>query len=186
MNWFQSWKDFLTLAIAVLAVVVSLITVILQRRQGQRAAYREIYTTLMSEDLHRGRWLINDVSKTGIIPKDELDSRLIYRTLGVFDNLAMFARQRVVPLKWVLEVWHHPLEDMRRGAEVIRQNAIAAKASSAAAPWPELWILLEKAHSYRSTLPCCPPDTSWRSRIRRLAAPSRWRQRPRTRSGAAG
>jgi hypothetical protein len=185
MNWFQSWKDLLTIAIAALAVVVSLVTVILQRRQGQRAAYRETYTRLMSEDLHRGRWLINDVSKTGVIPKDELDFRLIYRTLGVFDNLAMFARQRVVPLKWVLEVWHHPLEEMRSGAEVIRRDAIDAKASAAAAPWPELWILFEKAHFYRSTLPCCPPDNNRRSQIRRLAAPSRWRRRS-TRSGAAG
>lgn len=186
MNWFQSWKDSLTIAIAALAVAVSLVTVILQRRQGQRAAYREIYTTLMSEDLHRGRWLINEVSKTGVVPKDELDFRLIYRTLGVFDNLAMFARQRVVPLQWVLEVWHHPLKDMRSGSEAIRKNAITAKQSSAAAPWPELWILFDKAGKYRSTLPCCPPDNSWRGRIRRLAAPGRWRGRPRTRSGAAG
>jgi hypothetical protein len=94
----------MAIIIATLAVVVSLVTVILQRRQGQRAAYREIYTTLMSEDLHRGRWLINSISKSKYIPKDELDSRLIYRTLGVFDNLAMFARQRVIPRRWVLEV----------------------------------------------------------------------------------
>jgi hypothetical protein len=92
----------------------------------QREAYREIYTTLMSEDLHRGRWLINNIPKTDVIPKDK-DYRLIYRTLGVFDNMAMFARQKVVPLKWVLEVWHHPLSDMRKGAEIIRQNAMDAK-----------------------------------------------------------
>jgi hypothetical protein len=176
MNWFQASKDLIAITIAALAVVVSLITVILQRRQEQRAAYREIYTTLMSEDLHRGRWLINGISKTDDIPKDELDYRLIYRTLGVFDNLAMFARQRVVPLKWVLEVWHHPLRDMHKGANIIRQNAKDAKdekGGSAVSWWPQLWILLDKAEKYRSTLPCCPPDNSWRGRIRRLASPSR-------------
>src|SRR5215469_14972133 len=103
MNWFQTSKDLIAITIAALAVVVSLVTVILQRRQEQRAAYREIYTTLMSEDLHRGRRLVNEISKTRVIPKDELDFRLIYRTLGVFDNMAMFARQKAVPLKWVLE-----------------------------------------------------------------------------------
>jgi len=181
MNWFQSSKDLIAIAIAALAVVVSLVTVILQRRQAQRAAYREIYSTLMSDDLHRGRWLIRNMSKTHIIPKDELDFRLIYRTLGVFDNMAMFARRRVIPVKWVLEVWHHPLKEIREGADIIRQNAIE---SSAAAPWPQLWILLDKAQSYHSTLPCCSSDNSWRGRIRRLATPSRWR-RPRIRSGAA-
>jgi hypothetical protein len=184
MNWFQSSKDVITITIAALAVVVSLITVILQRRQMQREAYREIYTTLMSEDLHRGRWLINNIPKTDVIPKDK-DYRLIYRTLGVFDNMAMFARQKVVPLKWVLEVWHHPLKEMRQGANIFRQNTINAKESSAAAPWPQLWILLDKAQTYHSTLPCCPPDNSWRGRIRRLASPSRRRWRPKTRSGAA-
>jgi hypothetical protein len=170
MNWFQSSKDLIAIALAVLAVVVSLITVISQRRQAQREAYREIYTTLMSDDLHQGRWLIRNISKTHVLPEDELDIRLIYRTLGVFDNMAMFVRRRVVPPKWVLEVWHHPLNEMRDGAGIIRRNAIDAKESSAAAPWPQLWILLDKAQNYHSTLPCCQPDNSWRGRIRRLTS----------------
>jgi hypothetical protein len=183
MNWFQSSKDLIAIIIAAVAVVVSLVTVILQRRQGQRAAYREIYTTLMSEDLHRGRWLINEISKTHVIPKDEKDVGLIYRTLGVFDNMAMFAHQRVVPLRWVLEVWHHPLRNMHDGADIIRQNVqVSPRASS----WPELWILFERAQTYHSPLPCCPPDNSWRGRIRRLVAPIRWCRRAKTRSGAAG
>ena len=172
--------------IATLAVVVSLATVIMQRRQERRAAYREIYTTLMSDDLHQGRWLIRNTSKTHVIPKDELEVRLIYRTLGVFDNMAMFARHKVIPVKWVLEVWHHPLNEMRAGVETIRKYAKESKVTTAAEPWPQLWILLDKAQTYRSTLPCCPPDNSWRGRIRRLVAPSRWRRRAKTRSGAAG
>jgi hypothetical protein len=185
VNWFQSSKDLLAIIIATAAVVVSLVTVTMQRRQGQRAAFREIYTTLMSDDLHRGRWLIYEISKTHIIPKDEKDVRLIYRTLGVFNNMAMFARQKVVPLGWVLEVWHHPLRDMHDGADTIRQNVqVSPRASS----WPELWILFERAQTYHSPLPCCPPDNSWRGRFRRLVAPSHWRRRRRakTRSGAAG
>src|SRR5260370_9623127 len=140
----------------------------------------------MSDDLHQGRWLIRYISKTHVIPKDELELRLINRTLGVFDNMAMFARQRVIPLKWGLEVWHHPLEEMREGANIIRQYTIDAKESKAAAPWPQLWILLDKAQTYRTTLPCSPPNHSCRGRIRRLTSPSRWRRRPRTRSKAAG
>jgi hypothetical protein len=184
MNWFQSSKDLLAIIIAMLAVIVSLVTVVMQRKQAQRAAYREIYTTLMSDDLHRGRWMIRRISKDSDIPKDELNVRLLYRTLGVFDNMAMFAHHKVIPLKWVLEVWHHPLNEMYEGVETLRKNAKERNGSSAAEPWPQLWILLDKVQSYHSTLPCCPPDNRWRGRIRRLATPSRWR-RLRTRTGAA-
>jgi hypothetical protein len=167
--------NLIAIIIAALAVVVSLVTVFLQRRQEQRAAYREIYTTLMSDDLHQGRWMIRKISEASDIPKDELDVRLLYRTLGVFDNMAMFARHKVVPLKWVLEVWHHPLKDMHDGANIIRQKAIETKDSGAISPWAQLWILLDKAEAYRSILPCCPPDDSWRNRVRRLTATWRWR-----------
>jgi len=168
MSWIQSWKDLIAIGIATLAVGVSLVTVMSQRRQEQRAAYREIYTALMSDDLHQGRWMIRKISKPGDIPKDEQDVRLIYRTLGVFDNMAMFARHKVIPLKWVLELWHHPLNEMREGVGTIRKYAKGNKKTSAAEPWPQLWILLDKAEAYRSTLPCCPPDNSGRGRIRRL------------------
>ena len=121
MNWFQSSKDLIAVIIATLAVALSLVTVFMQRRQEQRAAYREIYTTLMSDDLHRGRWMIRRISKASDIPEDDLNVRLLYRTLGVFDNMAMFARHKVIPTKWVLELWHHPLNEMHEGVETLRK-----------------------------------------------------------------
>jgi hypothetical protein len=120
-------EGFIAIIIAALAVVVLLVTVSMQRRQERRASYREIYTALMSEDIHRGRLMIRNISKPGDIPKDELDIRLIYRTLGVFDNMAMFARHKVIPLKWVLEVLHHPLNEIHEGVRTIRKNATESK-----------------------------------------------------------
>ena len=73
--------DLLSLIIATLAVVLSLITVVLQRCQQQREAYRGIYEVLMSEQLQRGRWLISEISRPGDLPKDRSpDFYLIYRT----------------------------------------------------------------------------------------------------------
>jgi len=168
MNWFEASKDLIAISIAALAVVLSLITVVLQRRQQQRAAYREIYSTLMSDELHRGRWMISRISGPEHIPKDKLDYRLVYRTLGVFDNLAMYERQGVVPRKWVLDVWHHPLHDMYKGASVIRRDA---EKDGAVSPWPQLWTLFDQAAAYRSSLACCQPAGGGRgSRVRRLAA----------------
>src|SRR5215471_5079511 len=190
MNWLQGSKDPVAIAIAALAVVVSLVTVILQRRQQQRAAYREIYSTLMSEDLHRGRRLINGILKAEDLPEDGPDSLLIYRTLGVFDNLAMYGRQRVVPRKWVLDVWHHPLRQMRNGADIVKRDAQKrAEKGGTVTPWPQLWALFGIAEIYRSRLPCCPRDGGLGARIRQSAALWFWRppKQPRGKGvGSAG
>ena len=38
---------------------------------------------------------------------------LLNRTLGIYDTLAMYVRRRVVPRRWVLDMWHHPLAGMQ-------------------------------------------------------------------------
>jgi hypothetical protein len=117
--------DLLSLIIATLAVVLSLITVVLQRWQQKREAYRGIYEILMSEQLQRGRWLISEISRAGDLPEDRSpDSYLIYRTLGWFDTLAMYGQRRVVPRQWVMEVWHHSLRDISPGAKVMLNDRL--------------------------------------------------------------
>jgi len=188
MNWLQGSKDLLAIAIAALAVVVSLVTVILQRRQQQCEAYREIYSTLMSEDLHRGRRLINGIRTTANIPKDGPDFLLIHRTLGVFDNLAMYGRHRVVPRKWVLDVWHHPLREMRNGADIVKRDIERqyVKRRGSVSPWPQLWTLFGIAEIYRSRLPCCQRDCGLGARIRQSAALWFWRAPKQSRGEGGG
>jgi len=157
MNWFGPFKDVLGVALATLAIGLSLLTVILQRRYQQRDAYRQVYETLMSDSLHRGRWMINEVAQKGL-PDDPDDLRLIYRTLGTFDNLAMYVRHGVVPRTWVMEVWHHPLRELQTGAERVRAAQRSdVSASSGLVAWPQLWELFKDAENYHSEMPCCPP-----------------------------
>jgi hypothetical protein len=110
MSWFGEPKDLIAIVIATLAVILSLVTVLIQKQQQQRDAYRQIYDVLMSPELHRGRWMIVDISKgrTQIPEPDTPEFFLIYRTLGVFDALAMYTRHRIVPRHLVLKVWRHP------------------------------------------------------------------------------
>jgi len=152
MTWFAENTDLLTICIALLAVALSLTTIIMQRNETKRDAYREIYTALMSEDIHRGRWLLNKIKTPDQIPTDEPTRLLIYRTLGLFNNLAMFVDHHVVPRKWVLDVWHHPLQDMRRAAELIGARE---KAQTGVSPWPQLWSLFSDLDEYHSSLSCC-------------------------------
>jgi hypothetical protein len=158
MTGFERFTDVLGVALATLAIGLSLLTVVQQRRHQRRDTYRQIYETLMSDSLHRGRWMINEVGQAGALPDDPEDLRLIYRTLGTFDNVAMYVRYGVVPRDWVLEVWHHPLRELRTGAERVRAAQRSdLTASSGLVAWPQLWELFEAAEDYCSEMPCCGP-----------------------------
>ena len=45
MSWFGQNKDLVAIVIATLAVIVSLVTVLVQKRQQQLDAYRQITTS---------------------------------------------------------------------------------------------------------------------------------------------
>jgi hypothetical protein len=177
MSWFQAWidwlsrsKDVVATITATLAIILTLVTVILQRGQHNRQGYREIYNTLMSEDLHKGRWLINtidDESKYENALKEPGGRALIYRTLGIFDNLALYARKRIVPRRWVLRIWHHPLKQMEPSVKIIwmvdrkgKNREEERKAGRTLSPWPDLQWLFRKADAYVSMLPCCTEEDS--------------------------
>jgi hypothetical protein len=151
----EQYRDVLATAIATLAIVLSLVTVLLQRRHQQRDTYRQVYETLMSESLHRGRWLLFGISATGELPEDPEDLRLVYRTLGTFDSLAMYVRHRVVPRSWVMDVWHHPLREMRAGVDHVQAADRHRGGAPQAVLWPQLRQLLDEAETYRSDLACC-------------------------------
>ena len=157
MDRFEQFRDVLAAALATLAIVLSLVTVLLQRPHEQRDAYRQVYETLMSESLHRGRWLLFGISATGELPEDPEDLRLVYRTLGTFDSLAMYVRHRVVPRRWVMDVWHHPLREMRSGVDHVQAADRSRGGARQAVLWPQLRQLLDEAEAYRSDLPCCRP-----------------------------
>jgi hypothetical protein len=160
VNWFEQLKDVLGIALATLAIALSLLTVFLQRQQHQRDSYRQMYDTLMSEDLHRGRWLINEISATTEMPDNAEDVLLIFRTLGTFDTLAMYVRHGVIPRRWVMDVWHHPLREMRSGAEIARAHRIHPGSLAPVVRWPQLWQLIDEAETYVSHLACCDPRGS--------------------------
>jgi hypothetical protein len=156
---FGRFKDLIAVAIAALAVMLALITAIIQKRQQQRDAYRHIQDVLMSEDIQRGRWMILEIALDRLPVPDQFSPEfyLLNRTLGIYDTLAMYVRRRVVPRAWVLDMWHHPLGAMLPGAEKLarKQQEIGLTWK----PWPELWPFLREAENYTTSLICCTPAT---------------------------
>jgi hypothetical protein len=166
MSWFVQNKDLAGIMIATLAVILSLVTVLIQKRGQQRDAYRQIYDVLMSPELHRGRWVIADIGngKIEVPDRDTPEFFLIYRTLGVFDALATYARYRIVPRRLVFAVWQHPMTDMREGAEVIRRHHMDRRHTDWK-PWAQLWWLFTRLPSdprgrARSPAAASAPGTS--------------------------
>lgn len=155
MDFFARSKDLIAIAIAVVAVILSLITVLVQRRQQRQHAFQQIHDVLMTPEHQRGRWLMWDIAEAGSLPdQGSPDYYLINRTLGMLDLLAFYARRGVVPRRWVLERWHHPLQQMAAAVTVLVEERIAVAGWR---PWPHLnWLILE-ATSYRSSEGCCLP-----------------------------
>jgi hypothetical protein len=165
MSWFAQNKDFVAIIVATLAVIVSLVTVLVQRRYQQLDAYRQIYEVLMSPDIHRGRWEIIDIGRTRKVPGwDSPELFVLFRTLGQLNALATYYHHRIVPRRLVRKIWRYPLMDMREGITVIRNAEIARIPQSGRIkrpddwePWADLWWLLEKLPSEPSSEPSASP-----------------------------
>jgi hypothetical protein len=160
MQWLDRSKDLVAVAIATVAVILSLFTVVVQKRQQQRDAFRQMQDVLRSAELQRGRGRIIEISQGRRSFPDQLSPEfyLLNRTLGMYDTLAMYVRRRVVPRRWVLDMWHHSLAGMRTAAMQLARSH--QEGDLGWTPWPELWSLLDEADRYRSSLICCtsPPD----------------------------
>jgi hypothetical protein len=165
MSWFAQNKDLIAIVIATLAVIVSLATVLVQKRQQQLDAYRQIYDVLMSSDIHRGRWTIINIGRTRVVPNwDSPEFYLLFRTLGVLNALATYYRHRIVPRRLVLKIWRYPLMDMRAGAKIIRDAEISriseggrSKRPERWEPWADLWWLFKRLPSEPSSEPSVSP-----------------------------
>jgi hypothetical protein len=163
MDFFARSKDLIAIAIAVIAVILTLVTVLVQRRQQRQHAFQQIHDVLMTPEHQRGRWLMWDIAKAGRLPdQGSPDYYLINRTLGMLDLLAFYARRGVVPRRWVLERWHHPLQQMAAAVALLVDERVAVARWK---PWPQLDWLIREAATYRSSDGCClqeplPPPQS--------------------------
>jgi hypothetical protein len=156
MDSFERSKDLIAITIAVIAIVLSLITVLIQRRQQQRHALQQLHDTLMTPEHQRGRWLMWDIAGTGRLPdQNSADYFLINRTLGTLNLLALYTQRGVIPRRWVLEMWHHPLQQMAAAVTLLVDDRVAVAQWR---PWPQLDRLIRQAQTYRSSQGCCLAD----------------------------
>jgi hypothetical protein len=145
--------EILNISIAALAVILSLITVVIGRRQRQLDALIKIQDLLQGTDVQEGRRILYQAGRDGELPADQARFDLANRALANFNTVAILVRRRVVPWRWVLEDWHHTLRQMRVGYD----SVVAYWARTAGSPnyWFDLGWLISMAEDYQSRLACC-------------------------------
>ena len=72
----------------------------------------------------------------------------------MLDLLAQYAQGGVVPRRWVLERWHHPLQQMAATVTLLVDERIAVARWR---PWTHLDWLIRVTATYRSSEGCCLP-----------------------------
>jgi hypothetical protein len=164
MEWVARNKDILSLMIAFLAILVSFSTVLISLRNLRTNSFIAIQNEMLKGDLQRGRLLVYKAAETGEAPpRDSDEEYLMVRSLAVFDLLGMFARQWIVPRKWVLRFWHARLQLLKHGfgmeADPTRPYILHGR--------PGLQYLIERAERYRCDETCCTNG----QRERRLRKP---------------
>ncbi|GIF20245.1 hypothetical protein BJ973_001849 [Actinoplanes tereljensis] len=174
MEWVSANKDILSLLIALLAILVSLSTVLISRRNARTTSFIAIQNVMLSGDLQRGRLLVYRAIQTGDVPPHDSDEEyLMVRSLAIFDLLGMLSGQGIVPRRWVLRYWHARLQLLRHGfgmeEDPSRPYIVHGR--------PDLQDLIERAERYRCDRTCCANG----QRERRLECRNEISPRPRTR-----
>jgi hypothetical protein len=155
MSWFVANKDLVAIAIATIAIVVSLITVVVSRRQQQMNAYLQLNNMLSTRELRDGRRLAYRLGEGLPMPDYDSDDMLrIDQSLAMLDQLGMFTRRSVIPRRWVLDYWHLQLRDLRTGYNTVVQMH-GDNWFNGGTPYPDLGELINRAERYSCRLACC-------------------------------
>ncbi|AGZ44262.1 hypothetical protein [Actinoplanes friuliensis] len=152
MDWFSVNKDVIGIGIGLLAILISLITVLISRRR-LASSFLAVQTMMLADDLWRGRLMIYQSGLNGVIVSTEPDDvYLMVRALATFDLMGAYARRGIVPRRWVLDYWHPRLQVLRRGYEVVNSYQ---HGSYPGHDRPDLLDLMARAERHPCRRECC-------------------------------
>jgi hypothetical protein len=152
-NWISGHTAILALVVAATAAALSLANTLLNRRYRRQDAYLKMHDLLTEPEMQRGRRLVYAIGRSGKIPDYDSDEHLaVNRTLAAHNNLAMYVSKGVISKRWVLDGWHHTLQDLGPGATAYINHRGDFHAWRV---WTELEELIAEAASYKTSRLCC-------------------------------
>lgn len=153
MRWLLGNTQFIGIVIAALAICLSFLTALLNRRQRRQDMFLRVQDMLTDIDIAQGRFQLHKVAETGYVPTLGAPERFqLSRCLSVHNTVATYVRRGIVPKRWVLDSWHHSLQDLRQGvAAMVRTRQEMQQWR----PWADLDWLITLAEKHRTQMPCC-------------------------------
>ena len=153
MGWFSANKDIIGISLALLAIIISLTTVIISRRRQQASSFLSVQGLMLAEDLWRGRLMIYQAGRTGSMPSvNQEDVYLMIRALATIDLMGAYARRGIIPYRWVLEYWHPRLQVLRPGYQVVNAHEHGSYPTH---DRPDLLDLIARAERHPCSKVCC-------------------------------
>lgn len=157
-----------------MAVILSLVTIQLQRRGNRDQTFLRLHEILMTDEMRVGRALLIELGKTNELPDSSTaEYRQMTHSLGGLETAAIYIDNRLMSRTRFVGVWHHNLRAIRAGADLMARHRV--EAFDGWAPWPHLRPLFDAAATFHDdTLVCCQHEGRW-PRVTRNAPPVRQR-----------
>ena len=146
---------------AILAIVLTYITIRLQRKANGDQTFLRLHEILLGDEMRKGRGLLIEAGKTGKLPAlNTAGYREMTHALGGLHTAGIYIDHRLMSLQRFMEVWHHNLRAIRPGAELMAQERV--KELEGWWPWPHLWSLFDAAAKFHDpTMICCQHEGRW-------------------------
>ena len=156
IDWLMDNKDVLAVGLALIGIILALYTAGTNRNQRRRDALYRIHDLLTSSDQQRGRRLLYDAARTGAFPAfDSEDFATMNRAIVTLDAVGLYVRRRVLPRRWVLDVWHHPFADIKPAAEAFIAHRSSMHVNTGWRAGTDMEDLLDQAARFRTRRRCC-------------------------------
>lgn len=160
-RWIIDHIDLVGIFLAAVAILLSLMTAIINVRQKRRDSFLRVHELLSDPDQQEGRRLLYLFARCSEPPdlcSPEFAS--MNKAVTTLNAVALYVQRRIVPRRWFLDVWHHPLRDIAPAAEAFLTLRQRAQLDQSWRPGTHLHQLLDQARTYRTRMSCCrPADT---------------------------
>lgn len=133
------------IAVSVLAVTISLFSLLANRRKDRRDVFLKLHEQLISPELQNGRRVLFDLyARSGQVQDlSREDYTSANRALAMFDIAGLYCHKKYVSEAEILELWAAPLVRMKYAAEPFMRHRDAF--SPGVPVWPHYRRLADHA-----------------------------------------
>jgi hypothetical protein len=153
-EWQRLWDDLqhtavLALIVSALALSLGIVNFMRSRRLDKRDLFLRMHEALIAPDVVAGRrvlYTLTSKQQAAALVYQEDEESLVYRALAMFDVLAMYAENKWISEKTVLDEWGNSLSRSLAPAELFieaRYDTIQWHS------WPHYKALAQKAKAQR-------------------------------------